>query len=446
MGTVQRVDLGRDLGVLRVRRPGRTFFVIVSAVRGASGIGVTRSRPFRGGLPADAIPEGERLRVRRALEGGALVGVGDSGLSILREGKRFSLATGEGQVRFSIEEGQGEGEAGDAEALDASLEALEAEGARLAHAIAEARVGADRKALSRALAAALGRIGRRREAVLGDLSRIGEAEGTAARASLFVAAASRAPRGARELVVTDWSTGEPLEARLALDPAKGAQEQVDALFRRARRLKAGAAIARTRLAETEAREAILRRLQGELEALGEGGEAGEAGAAARERLAAIAARAKEAAPRDFSRPAPGAGGEKRGKAGPRLPFRAFVGAGGARILVGRSAKDSDALTLKVARPQDLWLHAKNRTGAHVIVPRDRRQGCPADLLVDAAHLAAHFSDAREEALVEIQTAERRHLRKPKGAAPGLVLVDREKVIALRIEPARLAALLGTEQI
>ena len=129
---------------------------------------------------------------------------------------------------------------------------------------------------------------------------------------------------------------------------------------------------------------------------------------------------------------------------PLPPYRTFLSASGARILVGRSAEKNDALTFHVARPHDLWLHAKNRTGSHVVVPLDKKGSCPGDVLVDAAHLAAHFSEARDEALVEVQYTPRRYLRKPRGSAAGLVVVDREKVLLLRREDDRLRALLERE--
>jgi predicted ribosome quality control (RQC) complex YloA/Tae2 family protein len=115
------------------------------------------------------------------------------------------------------------------------------------------------------------------------------------------------------------------------------------------------------------------------------------------------------------------------------------------ILVGRGAKDNDALVTKVARPHDVWLHAKGRTGAHVVVPLSKEESIPTELLVDAAHLAAHFSDARGETVVEVQWTPRKYVRKPKGAAPGAVIVDREKVLVLRVDPARLQELLAKRE-
>jgi predicted ribosome quality control (RQC) complex YloA/Tae2 family protein len=123
-----------------------------------------------------------------------------------------------------------------------------------------------------------------------------------------------------------------------------------------------------------------------------------------------------------------------------------VGASGARILVGRGAAHNDALTLHVARPHDLWLHAKDRSGAHVVVALKKGESCPPELLVEAAHLAAHFSDARDERIVDVQYTPRRHLRKPRGSAPGLVLVDREKVLILRKDDEVLRRLLESEQV
>jgi predicted ribosome quality control (RQC) complex YloA/Tae2 family protein len=114
-------------------------------------------------------------------------------------------------------------------------------------------------------------------------------------------------------------------------------------------------------------------------------------------------------------------------------------------LVGKGAVDNDALTLTVARPHDLWLHARGLQGAHVIIPRERGSELSPDVLLDAAHLAAHFSSARGEASAEIQHAERRHVRKPKGFAPGAVRVDRERVLLLRVEPERLKRLLASEK-
>jgi predicted ribosome quality control (RQC) complex YloA/Tae2 family protein len=80
----------------------------------------------------------------------------------------------------------------------------------------------------------------------------------------------------------------------------------------------------------------------------------------------------------------------------------------------------------------------------VIVPRERGSELAAESLLDAAHLAVHFSSARGEASAEVQHTERRYVRKPKGLAPGAVRVDRERVLLLRVEAERLKRLLMSE--
>jgi predicted ribosome quality control (RQC) complex YloA/Tae2 family protein len=136
---------------------------------------------------------------------------------------------------------------------------------------------------------------------------------------------------------------------------------------------------------------------------------------------------------------------KRGQAAARMPYREFTGSGGRTILVGRGASDNDRLTLDHARPQDLWLHARDEAGAHVVVPLERDEACPSDLLRDAAMLAAHFSQARGHARVDVVYTPRRYVRKPSKAVAGSVQLMREKVFRLQLEPARLQQLLAAER-
>jgi predicted ribosome quality control (RQC) complex YloA/Tae2 family protein len=290
-----------------------------------------------------------------------------------------------------------------------------------------------REALLRALSKAAARVMRRIEAVQGDLARAEAAGAMAQRAQPFVAEAARARRGADKLVAVDWSSGQASQVELALDPARDAREQIEAIFKLARRLKDGAAIARRRLEESRCTHSRLADLVAKVAADSEAD------------LDAVAQLAKEAAPREFKlgRGVPSAPGRSR-RPLPRPPYRAFLGASGARILVGRGAAHNDALTLHVARPRDLWLHAKGHTGAHVVVPLDKGASCSPDVLVEAAHLAAHFSEAREERVVEVEYTPRRYVRKPRRSAPGLVVLDREKVILLRREDAILQGLLARE--
>jgi predicted ribosome quality control (RQC) complex YloA/Tae2 family protein len=80
----------------------------------------------------------------------------------------------------------------------------------------------------------------------------------------------------------------------------------------------------------------------------------------------------------------------------------------------------------------------------VVVPLERGEACPPELLCDAATLAAHFSSARGELRVDVSYVERRYVQKPRRAPAGLVRLVRERVLRLELEPARLARLLAAE--
>lgn len=442
--TVQKIDIAADLAVLRLRTLGATFFLVIASGRSGPLVGLTRSKPFKGtgvfSKEGTALPLGEKVRVRTRVEGAKLVGFGERRALVLREDIATVIeASAAPGARVTVREARGGDDHGDSFARDEDLELWCARGEELVRGFGEGALEARRLALTRSLARALVKIERRMKAIGGDIDRIADADRLAEQAASFVAEAARAPRGARSLAITDWSTGEPRLIELPLDPARSAREQLEAMFKRSKRLKLGGAVARRRLAEAEAA----------WEALVEMGEQAKS-AESYEAIDALAVAARKAAPREFALGAgtssSGSAKSDAGKVVASRTYRVFRGESGARILAGKGAAGNDALTLHVARPHDLWIHAKGRTGAHVIVQLEKNQTCPGELLVEAAHIAAHFSEGREEGVIEIQHTPRRYLRKPRGAAPGMVIVEREKVLVLRVDPAITARLLRGEEI
>jgi predicted ribosome quality control (RQC) complex YloA/Tae2 family protein len=85
-------------------------------------------------------------------------------------------------------------------------------------------------------------------------------------------------------------------------------------------------------------------------------------------------------------------------------------------------------------------------GAHVVIPTEKQAQVSQELLLDAATLAAHHSDAKGEPRVEVSYVPVKFVHKTKGAAPGAVTYTREKTLLLRLEPERLQRLLTTEQV
>ena len=112
--------------------------------------------------------------------------------------------------------------------------------------------------------------------------------------------------------------------------------------------------------------------------------------------------------------------------------RRYLSTDGYEILVGRAARDNDNLTFKIAQPNDLWLHAGDYPGSHVVVRNPTRKEIPHRTIVEAAQLAGKFSQASEDSKVVIHYTPRKFLSKPKGAAPGLVRLSRFKSIT--VEP------------
>jgi predicted ribosome quality control (RQC) complex YloA/Tae2 family protein len=112
--------------------------------------------------------------------------------------------------------------------------------------------------------------------------------------------------------------------------------------------------------------------------------------------------------------------------------RSYLSSDGFEILVGRTARDNDHLTFKVAKPNDLWMHTGDYSGSHVVVRNTTRKEIPHRTIIEAAQLAAQFSQARHDPKVDVHYTQRKFVSKPKGAAPGLVKMTRFKNIT--VEP------------
>ena len=105
---------------------------------------------------------------------------------------------------------------------------------------------------------------------------------------------------------------------------------------------------------------------------------------------------------------------------------------GHQVYVGRNGRQNDQL-IRDAHPDDLWLHAKNRPGSHVVIKSDRKGDVPDEVLQRAAELAAYHSKGRDAGKVEVTYTFVKHLKKPKGARPGLVVLSEERG-TLTVEP------------
>jgi predicted ribosome quality control (RQC) complex YloA/Tae2 family protein len=116
----------------------------------------------------------------------------------------------------------------------------------------------------------------------------------------------------------------------------------------------------------------------------------------------------------------------------RRTAKVFRSTEGMQILVGKSSKDNDVLTLKVARSEDFWLHVAGYGGSHVVLRNpEKLPAAPKQSLLEAAQLAAYFSQARNAPKVEVHYTQKKFVSKPKGAKPGLVRLKEYKSISAR---------------
>ncbi len=103
------------------------------------------------------------------------------------------------------------------------------------------------------------------------------------------------------------------------------------------------------------------------------------------------------------------------------------------ILIGKNATNNDLLTQKYAHKEDLWLHAKDVKGSHVIIKYLPGKPFPATVIEVAARLAAYYSKRKNDSLCPVIYTPKKYVRKPKGAVPGQVVVEREKVLLVAPE-------------
>ncbi|MBF0778954.1 Rqc2 family fibronectin-binding protein [Streptococcus cuniculi] len=120
--------------------------------------------------------------------------------------------------------------------------------------------------------------------------------------------------------------------------------------------------------------------------------------------------------------------EKRAKR--QKPERYLASDGKTVILVGKNNLQNDELSFKIAKKGELWFHAKDIPGSHVIIMNNLE---PSDeVKTDAAELAAYFSKARYSNLIQVDMIEAKKLHKPTGGKPGFVTYRGQKT--LRVTP------------
>ena len=224
------------------------------------------------------------------------------------------------------------------------------------------------------------------------------------RADLIMAHLHEIPAGAAQAEVQDFLTNELV--LLKLKPLEKPQQTAANFYRKAKNQQREETELRTRI---ERREAEALQALEQLEAL-------ETQPALSELRALRAWRKQQGLdPTAIEKPAN------------ELPFKVFQDRG-FTILVGRNAQNNDLLTQRYAHKDDLWLHAKDVSGSHVVIRHRAGLPVPEPVVEHAAQLAAWYSRRQHDSLCPVTVTPKKFVRKPKGALPGQVLVERERVV------------------
>jgi predicted ribosome quality control (RQC) complex YloA/Tae2 family protein len=224
------------------------------------------------------------------------------------------------------------------------------------------------------------------------------------RADLIMANLHAIPAGAAQVEVIDFYTNEL--ATIKLKPLEKPQRTAENLYRKAKNQQIEERQLQARIARREA-EAFLALEQ--LEALD---------TPALHELRSLRTWRKQQGLDPSTTPA---------KVATELPFKVFEDHG-FTILVGRNAQNNDLLTQKYAHKDDLWLHAKDVTGSHVVIRHRAGQPVPEPVVERAAQLAGWYSRRQHDSLCPVTVTPKKFVRKPKGALPGQVVVERERVV------------------
>ena len=257
-----------------------------------------------------------------------------------------------------------------------------------------------------------------------DLEGHGDAEAHKRAGDLLLANIGTAVREGGRVRVTDFYAEDAPTIELEIDENRTLQEEAARRFARYTKAKRAAREIAERLEKIEPELEAFETKRAELEQI----------VAARDEgaLAEFVGEKVDEKKRDGR---PGTSRRDKGsqKAEKGRALRRYRSSDGYEVIVGRGARENDELTFRVARSYGTWMHAADYPGSHVVVrARGKDDTIPHRTLVEAARLAAHFSQARKDAKVAVNYTQRKFVSKPRGAAPGLVYLSSFRT--LLVEP------------
>ena len=272
-----------------------------------------------------------------------------------------------------------------------------------------------RHQLTQKLSSVLGKQGTKASAFRSRLSESDGADQQKQQADLLMAHLHQWQPGMKAIILTDFITGEPVS--VPLDPTKNAVQNAQALYKRHQKLKRARGAIEPLLAAVEAELSYLEQVEAALAELSD--------YQAPEDLEALEEIRDELIQQQYLndpeyRSQPSADSDSQP--------RRYLSPSGLEVLVGRNNRQNDRLTFRTAGDYDLWFHTQEIPGSHVLLRLS--PGVPPETadLQFAADLAAHHSRARQSEQAPVVYTEPKHVYRPKGTKPGMVVYKQERIL------------------
>jgi len=276
----------------------------------------------------------------------------------------------------------------------------------------------DKNQLQQKLTTWLGKLQQKEATFCQRLTQSAGADDLRQRADLLMAYSHQWQPGTTRLTVTEFETGTPIT--IPLDPDKTAIQQAQKLYKQHQKLRRAKDAVAPLLAEVRQELAYLQQVDAALEQLDRFRHPDD--------LTALADIRGELIQQGYLPAADHRGGQPRSSKPSETQFRQHHTPSGQAVLVGRNNRQNDLLISTIATDYDLWFHTQEIPGSHVLLRLSPGDVPSEQDLQHVANLAAYFSRAREADQVPVVYTAPRHVFKPKGARPGMVIYKHETVL------------------
>jgi len=278
-------------------------------------------------------------------------------------------------------------------------------------------IASERRTLTQALTKQENLLQRKAEGLHSDLGRAEKADDYRIQGELLLANLHAITRGQAQIALQNYYSPTLEMLSIPLNPEQSPSENAQTYFKKYTKAKRGHSRIQQLISDIEADQETLRLYSSKLETA--------------DTLDALQRLRREFVTNGYLKT------PQRGKRKQDVgdgPFRRYTSANGFQMYVGRNSQSNDLLLRQIAKPRDMWLHAKQIHGSHVIIRNpENRQAIPLPTLLQAAQLAAYYSKAHHASNVPVDYTWARYVVKRKGNVSGYVHYTREKT--LFVEPA-----------